>query len=147
MMQRMALEDVVLPDGLIIPKGTSLFVSACRIVDASIWPDGDRFDGYRFFNIHQKEDPSSRKVSYNFTSTSPDHFGFGHGSQACPGRFFASYMQKILLCHVLMRYDVSVTIPDEGAWFQRGQTHVAHPGLKARVRRRKEEIELRVNPL
>ncbi|EPS27178.1 hypothetical protein POX_e06156 [Penicillium oxalicum] len=139
MMQRMALEDVVLPDGLIIPKGTSLFVSACHIIDASIWPNGDQFDGYRFLKLRRKED---NRALYNFTSTSPDHFSFGHGSQACPGRFFASYMQKILLCHVLMKYDVSVTIPDEGAWFQRGQTHVAHPGLKARVRRRKEEIEL-----
>lgn len=138
-MQRMALEDVVLPDGLIIPKGTSLFVSACHIIDASIWPNGDQFDGYRFLKLRRKED---NRALYNFTSTSPDHFSFGHGSQACPGRFFASYMQKILLCHVLMKYDVSVTIPDEGAWFQRGQTHVAHPGLKARVRRRKEEIEL-----
>ncbi|EED17308.1 cytochrome P450, putative [Talaromyces stipitatus ATCC 10500] len=142
MMQRIALEEVVLPDGLIIPKGTALFVSACHIIDASVWPEGDKFDGYRFFNLRRKGKPSTSQVSYNFTSTSPDHFSFGHGSQACPGRFFASYMQKILLCNILMRYDVSVTIPDEGAWFQRGQTHVAHPGLKARVRRRKEEIEL-----
>lgn len=141
-MQRMALEDVVLPDGLIIPKGTPLFVSACHVIDASIWPEGDQFDGYRFLNVRQKEDSSANQALYNFTSTSPDHFGFGHGSQACPGRFFASYMQKILLCNVLMKYDVLVTIPDEGAWFQRGQTHVAHPGLKACVRRRKEEIEL-----
>ncbi|OQE02539.1 hypothetical protein PENSOL_c002G05991 [Penicillium solitum] len=142
LMQRIALEEVVLPDGLIIPKGTPLMVSACHVIDGSVWPDGDKFDGYRFFNLRQKADSSTNQASYNFTSTSPDHFGFGHGSQACPGRFFASYMQKILLCNVLMKYDVSVTIPDEGAWFQRGYTHVAHPGLKARVRRRKEEIKL-----
>lgn len=141
-MQRIALEEVVLPDGLIIPKGTPLLVSGCHIIDGSIWPDGDKFDGYRFFNLRQKADSSTNQAAYNFTSTSPDHFGFGHGSQACPGRFFASYMQKILLCHVLMKYDISVTIPKEGAWFQRGYTHVAHPGLKAHVRRRKEEIPL-----
>ncbi|KAJ5528247.1 hypothetical protein N7513_012406 [Penicillium frequentans] len=141
-LQRIALEEVVLPDGLIIPKGTPLLVSGCHMIDASVWPDGDKFDGYRFFNLRQKADSSTRQASYNFTSTSKDHFGFGHGSQACPGRFFASYMQKILLCHVIMKYDVLVTIPEEGAWFQRGSTHVAHPGLKARVRRRKEEIQL-----
>ncbi|KAJ6006796.1 hypothetical protein N7451_004740 [Penicillium sp. IBT 35674x] len=141
-LQRIALEEVVLPDGLIIPKGTPLLVSGCHMLDASVWPNGDKFDGYRFFNLRQKADSSTRQASYNFTSTSPDHFGFGHGSQACPGRFFASYMQKILLCHVIMKYDVLVTIPEEGAWFQRGSTHVAHPGLKARVRRRREEIQL-----
>lgn len=142
LMQRIALEKVVLPDGLIIPKGTPLLVSGCHIIDASIWPDGDKFDGYRFFKIRQNADSSTNQAAYNFTSTSPDHFGFGHGSQACPGRFFASYMQKILLCHVIMKYDILVTIPEEGAWFQRGYTHVAHPGLKAHVRRRKEEIRL-----
>ncbi|CAG7995537.1 unnamed protein product [Penicillium nalgiovense] len=142
LLQRIALEKVVLPDGLIIPKGTSIMVSGCHMIDASVWPDGDKFDGYRFFNLRQKTDSSASQASYNFTSTSPEHFSFGHGSQACPGRFFASYMQKILLCHVIMKYDVSVTIPEEGAWFQRGATHVANPGLKAHVRRRKEEIQL-----
>lgn len=138
----MALEDVVLADGLKIPKGTSLLVSACDVVDGTIWPNGEKFDGYRYFNLRQKTDSVASHSSYNFTSTSPEHFSFGHGTQACPGRFFASYMQKILLCNVIMKYDVSVTIPDEGAWFQRGITHVAHPGLKARVRRRNEEIKL-----
>lgn len=138
----MALEEVVLSDGLIIPKGTSILVSCTQMIDASVWPNGDQFDGYRFFNLRQKSDSSTNQAVYNFTSTSPDHFSFGHGSQSCPGRFFASYMQKILLCHVLMKYDVSVNIPDEGAWFQRGSTHVAHPGLKATVKRRKEEIKL-----
>ncbi|KAF3028563.1 hypothetical protein E8E15_009557 [Penicillium rubens] len=142
LLQRIALEKVVLPDGLIIPKGTSMMVSGCHMIDASVWPEGDKFDGYRFFNLRQKTDSSASQASYNFTSTSPEHFSFGHGSQACPGRFFASYMQKILLCHVIMKYDVSITVPEEGAWFQRGVTHVAHPGLKAHVRRRKEEIQL-----
>ncbi|KAF9889279.1 hypothetical protein FE257_007387 [Aspergillus nanangensis] len=141
LLQRLALEKVVLADGLIIPKDTPIMVSAAHALDASVWPDGDKFDGYRFFHLRQKADPSLNQASYSFTSTSPDHFSFGHGSQACPGRFFASYMQKILLCHMLMKYDVSVTIPEDGAWFNRGQTHVAHPELKARVRRRKEEIQ------
>lgn len=138
----MATEKVVLADGLIIPKGTPIMASTSHIVDGSTWPDGDKFDGYRFLNLRQDPDRTASLASYNFTSTSADHFGFGHGSQVCPGRFFASHMQKILLCHVLMKYDVEVMIPEEGAWFQRGQTHVAHPGLKALVRRRKEEIHL-----
>ncbi|CAG7931717.1 unnamed protein product [Penicillium olsonii] len=142
LMQRKALERVVLPDGLIIPKGTTIMVSACDVIDDTIWSNGDKFDGYRYFNLRQKPDSSTNPASYNFTSTSPQHFSFGHGSQACPGRFFASYMQKILLCHVIMKYDLSVTIPEEGAWFQRAHTHVAHPGLKAHITRRKEEFQL-----
>ena len=117
-------------------------VSACDVIDDTIWSNGDKFDGYRYFNLRQKPDSSTNPASYNFTSTSPQHFSFGHGSQACPGRFFASYMQKILLCHVIMKYDLSVTIPEEGAWFQRAHTHVAHPGLKAHITRRKEEFQL-----
>lgn len=146
-MQRKALEEVVFPDGLIIPKGTTIMVSTCDVLDDSIWSNGDKFDGYRYFNLRQKPDSSVNSASYNFTSTSPHHFSFGHGSQACPGRFFASYMQKILLCHVVLKYDLSVTIPEEGAWFQRAHTHVAHPGLKAHVTRRNEEFQLLKNDL
>ena len=38
-------------------------------------------------------------------STSPDHLGFGHGKHACPGRFFASNEAKIILIHLLLKYD------------------------------------------
>lgn len=140
-MQRLSLETVVLQDGLIIPKGTPIMVSGCHMMDASVWPDGENFDGYRFYKLREKEGSTGSQASHNFTSTSPDHFSFGHGSQACPGRFFASYMQKILLCHIIMKYDVEIEVPEEGAWFERGATHVAHPGLKAQVRRREAEIE------
>lgn len=38
-------------------------------------------------------------------TTSPDHLALGHGEHACPGRFFAAIEIKILLCHLLLKYE------------------------------------------
>lgn len=42
---------------------------------------------------------------YQFVTTSPNHIGFGHGQHACPGRFFASNEIKVMICHLVMKYD------------------------------------------
>lgn len=73
--------------------------------------------------------------------------GFGHGSQACAGRFFASYMLKIILSHVLMKYDFSVLVPEEGPSFDRAYNTVANPNLQVNLRRRTEEIMLCANKI
>lgn len=36
---------------------------------------------------------------------------WGHGRHACPGRFFATYLMKIMLAHVLVHYDVKAHGP------------------------------------
>lgn len=70
--------------------------------DESIYPDAHRFDGYRFYNKRQEPGHEHR---HQFVSTSPEHFGFGHGMHACPGRFFAANEIKIFLVHLLLKYD------------------------------------------
>lgn len=62
---------------------------------------------------------------------------FGHGRYACPGRFFASNIMKIILTELLMRYEFK---------FVEGQTRpenlnadeflYAHPDSKLLVRKR-----------
>ncbi|KAJ5109744.1 hypothetical protein N7532_002389 [Penicillium argentinense] len=114
LMQRQALEEVTLPDGIVIPKDTLLMISATHMMmDSSVWSDGDKFDGYRFFNLRQKSDKAAQ-ASHYYVTTSPEQIAFGHGNQACAGRFFASYLIKIILCHILLKYDFSVKAPEEG---------------------------------
>lgn len=140
-MERVAKEKVVLPDGLIIPKGTAIMVSACHMMDSSVWPDGDKYDGYRYSNL-RKNAKNSLTSSYQLTSTSPDHMGFGHGKQACPGRHYAGVFGKILLCHVLLKYDFEVIKPEQGLVQLRGHNIIPHSNIGINLRRRKEEISL-----
>ena len=37
---------------------------------------------------------------------SPDSLEFGHGSHACPGRFFAINVVKATLIAIILRYDL-----------------------------------------
>ncbi|KAJ5087828.1 cytochrome P450 [Penicillium angulare] len=135
-MERVAKERVVLPDGLIIPKGTAIMISACHMMDSSIWPDGDRYDGYRFANLRNAS-KNALTSSYQLTSTSADHMGFGHGKQACPGRHYAVVFGKILLCHIILKYDFN-----EGRTKLRGHNILPHADIKINIRRRNEEISL-----
>ncbi|KAI9045989.1 cytochrome P450 [Aspergillus affinis] len=140
-MLRLAKEKVVLPDGLIIPKGTALMVSACHMMDSSVWTDGEKYDGYRFANLRKSEKDSTYSP-YLFTSTSPDHMGFGHGKQACPGRHYAATLGKIALCHILLKYDFDVILPPEGRIAMRGHNMLANSNIRINLRRREEEIHL-----
>ncbi|OKL62285.1 hypothetical protein UA08_02496 [Talaromyces atroroseus] len=108
-MRRFATDDVSLKDGLVIPKGSLLGVSAHWSWDKSVFSDPDQYDGYRFFNLAQN--PETEKMS-QFVSTSPQHLAFGHGRHACPGRFFAANEMKIVLAHILLKYDFALV---EGA--------------------------------
>ncbi|CAI7605155.1 unnamed protein product [Penicillium palitans] len=140
-MERLAKETVVLPDGLIIPKGTAIMVSACHMMDSSVWPDGEKYDGYRFANL-RKNAKNSLTSPYQLASTSPDHMGFGHGKQACPGRHYATIFLKVALCHIIMKYDFNVILPEEGPTELRGHNILPHSNIKLNLRRRKEEISL-----
>jgi cytochrome P450 len=82
-------------NGLYVPKGATL----CAPFKAwqqcpERWPGG--FDPKRSIR-----DPAHPKV----TTISPDFLNFGMGRPACPGRWFASNLQKLALSHLLMDYD------------------------------------------
>ncbi|KAH8691171.1 cytochrome protein [Talaromyces proteolyticus] len=137
-MNRVAEARVQLPDGVEIPKGTSIMVSALQMWDSSVYPDGDQFDPYRFFKLRQI--PGQERSS-QFVSTSTNHLGFGHGQHSCPGRFFAATELKILLCHLLLKYDFKIIEGRNPQYIMRGHNIMPNPKAKISVRRRQEEIE------
>ncbi|RHZ56963.1 hypothetical protein CDV55_102522 [Aspergillus turcosus] len=140
LLQRLAKADITLSDGTYVPKGGVLIVSAHTFKDESTYPNADTFDGYRFYNKRKQPGNEHR---YQFVTTSTEHFAFGHGVHACPGRFFAANEVKILLIHLLMKYDWKFA-EDRGRPqpFMHGVEIICDPTVKLLFKARTPEIDL-----
>lgn len=143
-MQRLATENIQLPDGTKIPKDTPFVISTDHMRKSSfeIYEDAEEFDGYRF--LRMREEQAGQENMAHLVSTSANHLGFGHGKHACPGRFFAANEVKIALCHMLLKYDWKLpggSSPPPRVW-QMGFSMQSDPRAALMVRRRREEINL-----
>ncbi|TVY54707.1 Cytochrome P450 monooygenase 1 [Lachnellula cervina] len=136
--QRIAEVPITLSDGTKLSRNTLSIVPLVRHWDAEYYSDPDTFDGYRFYRLRQER---GKENLSQFVSTSPDYLSFGHGLHACPGRFFASNEIKIIMCHVLLKYEWRLL---EGAKppqvLKHGFSLVADPFSSLEIRRRQEEI-------
>lgn len=90
-----AKDGFTFSNGLHVPKGATLAAPLKAIQhDSKHYPGG--------FNPKRAlQDPARPKV----TTISPEFLNFGLGRPACPGRWFASNLQKIALAHLLLDYD------------------------------------------
>lgn len=138
-LNRKTLEDFKLSTSLVIPKDTMLGVGPTHMWDGTFYSDAEKFDGSRF--LRMRDDPAKRQKSY-FVSTSPEHLGFGHGSHACPGRFFAANEVKILMSHFLLKYEWKFPEGKDTQVLNWGVLCAVWPNTKLLFRRRKEEIDL-----
>ncbi|KAF3482589.1 cytochrome P450 monooxygenase [Arthroderma uncinatum] len=138
-MKRYATQDITLSDGLVVPRGASLSVSTHGHWEESVYPEPNKFDGYRFLKM--KGDHEKDRMA-NLVATSPDHLGFGHGIHACPGRFFAADELKILLTHILLKYDIKVPEGTDTTPFTMPGGAFMSTSARVAIRRRKEEITL-----
>lgn len=136
-MGRWITQDVILNDGTLLPRDNAVAVSCHWMRDPTRYESPDAFDGYRFCT---KKDSSVQLVA-----TSPDHLGFGHGIHACPGRYFAAHIAKIIMSHLLVRYDLRLVdgTPVEPLAF--GFESYVNPSAKILVRRREDEVEIATN--
>lgn len=106
LMPRVARKPFTFSDGTHIPEGTHIEVAAhATHLDDSNYPDPNRFDPFRFADTTRREN-KGRKLE--MTSTHADFIAFGHGVHACPGRFFAADVMKVMLVHVVTNYDVKL---------------------------------------
>ena len=78
-------------------------------MDPDIYDKPEVFDGFRSYNL--RDDYGIDKESLQYTSTSLNNMAFGYGRHACPGRFFASCVTKMIMAYLLMHYDFK--FPDE----------------------------------
>lgn len=140
-MHRHADEDIQLSDGSLIKKGTRVMVSASTFMDPEVYPDPEKYDIYRFYNLRNTP---GQENAYQYVQTSADHLIFGHGSHACPGRFFASNEMKIALCFLLLNYDWKLCGGQTARpnCLKVDQGSLTDPSAKVMVRARKAEIDL-----
>lgn len=101
-MIRVATADVALPDGSVLHKGERATVSTSGMIDPTTFEDPETFNPYRFAHMRDQE---GKQNQAHLVSTGASHLGFGHGKHACPGRFFASNELKVMLCHIILKYD------------------------------------------
>ncbi|KAG6038786.1 hypothetical protein E4U41_003670 [Claviceps citrina] len=139
-MHRAALQDLTLPNGLRIHKGDRVFVDIPHMHDPDVYEAPNTFDMYRFLRMRSNPDLAIKAPLVN---TSPEHLAFGHGAQACPGRFFAAVLGKVVLSHLLLKYDWRIAPGSETESLTIGLTKRINPKLSMLFRRRNEEFELR----
>jgi len=91
-----------------IPAGTFVAVPASAVqADERIYPNPDKFDGFRFAKLRENESEGQTMTSRNQTvAVSAEHLPFGLGLHACPGRFFAVNEMKTLIAHMITTYDI-----------------------------------------
>ncbi|KAH8161836.1 hypothetical protein CIB48_g6412 [Xylaria polymorpha] len=93
---------IVFPDGLTLPVGTRFgFPTEAMQNDA----DGS-FEGFRFAKFQSFGEESEASASAASTTVSPSNLAFGYGTHACPGRFFAIRMVKMVVITVLLNYEI-----------------------------------------
>ncbi|KAK8128953.1 Cytochrome P450 monooxygenase [Apiospora sp. TS-2023a] len=104
--QRLALVPKTFHDGFHIPAGTQvMFANRPLNHDRDVYPDPERFDPRRFYDGRTDGVGNNKQQNPHFATVSDDSINFGSGFHACPGRFFAQDVIKLLLASLLIRYD------------------------------------------
>ena len=98
------MQDFTLSDGIHLPRGTRFSMASAHISnDPAFTTNPEFFDGFRYSNERQS---SGQSFPHQFASTDKRNLHFGHGKYGCPGRFFASQEIKMILAHLLLRYEI-----------------------------------------
>ncbi|KAL0941431.1 cytochrome p450 monooxygenase [Colletotrichum truncatum] len=138
LMRSLAVTDIKLSDGTIVPKGDVVAVASHQMWDPTTYPDPEKFDPYRFYRMRQEP---GKEAASQLANTSIDQYGFGLGRRACPGRFFATNSAKIVLTHILMKYDWELQDGFEPKPVYRAFGVRFDPRTVLKARRRKVEFE------
>ena len=110
-MKRLFKQAYTFSDGLHIPKGTYACLPTFAIEnDPENTPCPEIFDGLRNYRRRQQIPINNNKLKGNndehqFSSTGRTILNFGYGKSACPGRYFASLVIKILFVKLLCEYE------------------------------------------
>lgn len=110
-MKRLFKESFMFSNGMHIPKGTYVCLSTFAIEnDPGNTTKPEVFDGLRSYRLRQQKQSNERQQNHNnedylFSSMERTVLNFGYGKTACPGRYFASLVIKILFVKLLTEYD------------------------------------------
>lgn len=110
-MKRLFIKPYTFANGLHIPKGTYACLPTFAIEnDPAHTPNPEVFDGLRSYKRRRQIWKKGNKLERNdeehqFSSAEHNILNFGYGKSACPGRYFASLVIKILFVKLLTEYD------------------------------------------
>ncbi|KUI58423.1 Ent-kaurene oxidase [Cytospora mali] len=89
-----------------LPPGTLICVDAYHVAKSEAkYDDATTLDPLRFYKMRQQ--PGHEEM-HQFILPGPNNTIWGGGTQACPGRPFASITMKVALAHLLIHYDVQL---------------------------------------
>ncbi|KJZ80339.1 hypothetical protein HIM_00189 [Hirsutella minnesotensis 3608] len=108
------------------------------VADPAVYPQPDRFDGYRFLKMRDGEE----RTQAPFTTTTKTHLGFGYGKYACPGRYFAANEIKIALCHMIVKYEWRLVESSPHEMLSEGLVSFRDPRARLEVRRRESPPDI-----
>lgn len=133
-MRRVAEKNIDLPNGVHVRKGEKIVVSL-----TDLFENPREFDGHRWIRLR---DVPGKEHSAHLVAVTRDHIGFGLGEHACPGRFFAANELKIVLCHLLLKFDWDFVPDARPKVLANGFSLSLDPKAKLRMRRRTAELDL-----
>jgi cytochrome P450 len=103
---RVMTQDYVLDDGTQLQKGNHIAMAVNAIQnDPEVTLDPEKFDAFRYSKMRER--PGEGHL-HQFATTESTMLNFGHGKNACPGRFFASLEIKVILVKLIMNYDFAL---------------------------------------
>ncbi|KAH6605698.1 cytochrome p450 [Trichoderma cornu-damae] len=117
--RRKALVPYTFQDGSSINKGDwACIPQRAMMRDSTRYRDSQTFDGFRFARANaqlrqhkQSADVPDQKES-SLTDASPDWPIWGFGNTACPGRFYASLVTKLVLIRILDDWECKMPDPE-----------------------------------
>jgi cytochrome P450 len=101
--------------GVHLPAGTSIGFPQCAIHrDQASYYDPLKYHAYRHVPEEWLEKnkyihgdaPEELCRKGSMATTSVNYLVFGHGRHVCPGRYVFSYLAKLLLSEIILRYDI-----------------------------------------
>ena len=130
---------VTSPDGVFLPNGTHLRQGVTVCIsgysmhhDKSIYPDPFQFQYDRFMQSSRGEVGVPHKAA---TTTEPVYGIWGHGKHACPGRFFAVDMIKMIVASLIRNFEIK-QLPQRPGNVWIGDTPIPPRSATIQIRRR-----------
>ncbi|KAI1078786.1 cytochrome P450 [Whalleya microplaca] len=111
--QRWTAKPVTLSDGTRLPAGYMIETPhAVAMQDPNLFSNPEQWDAHRFLDLRNGTSKDllgyRNKEQYQFVTVTKDFMHFGYGRHACPGRFFAAHVIKIILADILLKYDMKM---------------------------------------
>lgn len=103
---RSTSQTVTFKDGLSIPPDTQVLFPTHEIChDDDFYPDAATFDPERWLKMRHTGNPGDHS-KFQFSYISDTYVTMGAGTHACPGRALASAEIKLVLVHMLQRWEM-----------------------------------------